>query len=183
MKILTLSGSLRKGSRNSALLDAAAGCSAEGTTLVRGSIALPLYDADLPEHEKEAVARLNAQVTDADAVLIACPEYNYGIPGPLKNALDWASRPAYKSPFYLKPVGILGTAPGAVGTARAQGQLKQVLLGMAAQVFPYPEFLVGQNGPKFAASGELVDEDTLAHLEKFMARFLAWVEVVSQVGR
>lgn len=183
MKILTLSGSLRTGSKNTALLETAIARLPGGVSAERGTIDLPLYNADLSDEDKSGVLEQNARIAAADAVLIACPEYNYGIPGPLKNALDWASRPAYRSPFYLKPVALLGTAPGAVGTARAQGQLKQVLLGMAAQVFPHPEFLVGQNAEKFSPSGELTHADTLTHLDKYLAQFVAWVKVVSSVSR
>jgi chromate reductase len=180
MKIVTLSGSLRRGSYNTALLKQAEKYVPPGVTLEACNIELPLYNADLSEQDKADVRVLNEQIAAAAAVLIATPEYNYGIPGPLKNALDWASRPAYKSVFSFKPVGIVGAAGGAIGTARAQGQLKQVLLGMAAQVFPQPEFLVGQAGSKFDDAGELTDLATQEHLARFLARFVAWVKVAEK---
>lgn len=179
-KIVTISGSLRRLSTNTALLKAAQGRAPEGTEFESAAYAdLPHYNEDLGADALQGVERLRAQISQADAILIASPEYNYGIPGPLKNALDWASRPAYRSPFAQKPVGIMGASGGLVGTARCQGQLKQVLLGMAAQVFPYPEFLVAQSSKKFDGNLELTDEDTLKNLEKFLAAFIPWIGKVS----
>src|SRR5690606_23086457 len=110
---------------------------------------LPHFNADASEVGQAAVDELRAQIGGADAVLIATPEYNYSIPGVLKNAIDWTSRPSYRSVWAGKPVGILGASPGAVGTARAQGHLRQVLAGMTAQVSPHPEFALGQAASRF----------------------------------
>jgi len=179
MKIVTISGSLRQKSFNTALLATLVSFEPDDVEFENAAIAeLPLYNDDLTGDALLPVQRFRAQITAADGVLIATPEYNYGIPGPLKNAIDWASRPAYQAPFTQKPVGILGASMGVVGTARGQGQLKQVLLGMASQVFPYPEVLVGQSGKKFDVELRLVDEDTLKHLQKFLTTYLAWVRKV-----
>jgi chromate reductase len=180
LHLLGVSGSLRRASTNTGLLRAAAALLPEGAHLELASTgALPLYtDEPLDDAAQAAVDAFRGAVSGADGVLIATPEYNYGIPGPLKNALDWASRPSYRSPFAQKPIGLLGASGGAVGSARAQGQLKQVLLGMVAQVFPHPEVLVGQAGSKFDASGELTDPGTREHLRGFLAAYAAWVTKV-----
>jgi len=175
-----MSGSLRQGSTNTALLRAAGQLlSAHGSEFTRASIRLPLYDADLTDENALApVEELKRAVRDADAVLIATPEYNFGPPGVLKNAIDWASRPAYRSVFRDKPVAVMGAALGAVGSARAQGQLKQVLLGMASQVFPYPEIVVGNAAGRFDEQGNLTDPETRQRLESFLRDFVAWVRRV-----
>jgi chromate reductase, NAD(P)H dehydrogenase (quinone) len=178
MKLLGLPGSLRRASLNRALLVAAQDLLPPGVTLaIEDPGAVPLYDGDVDDdaHRPASVLALKQRITEADAVLIATPEYNYSIPGVLKNAIDWASRPGYRSPFRDKPVAIVSASPGAVGGARAQGHLKQVLLGMAAEVFPYPEFLVGTAHEKIV-DGRLVHEDTRAHLRTMLAALVAWLE-------
>jgi chromate reductase len=94
----------------------------------------------------------------------------------LKNAIDWVSRPAYRSVLAHKPVTLLGASPGAVGTARAQGQLKQVLSGTLSPLFPHPEIAVGGSGSKFDALGRLTDDRTREQLRTFMKEFSTWVE-------
>jgi chromate reductase len=178
MELLAIPGSLRRASFNRALLVAAGELVPEGSTLAIEDLReIPLYDGDLDDdaHRPASVQALKQRITQADAVLIATPEYNYGIPGVLKNAIDWASRPGYRSPFRDKPVAIVSASPSAVGGARAQGQLKQVLLGMAAEVFPYPEFLVGGAHGKLV-DGRLTDESTRTHLRDMLAALVRWVE-------
>ncbi|MGE3672956.1 MAG: NADPH-dependent FMN reductase [Polyangiaceae bacterium] len=184
LKLVGLSGSLRKGSHNTALLRTVQQRLARGT-LVGEPVAaelsivdyreVPFYDDDL--QRPASVEHLNAELRAADGVILATPEYNYGIPGVLKNAIDWASRPGYNSAFYQRPVGIIGASAGAIGTARAQGQLKQVLLGMASQVFPYPEFNLGNAGQRIQ-DGELTDAASLEFLDKYLLAFTQWVERV-----
>lgn len=180
LAIFGLSGSLRRGSTNTALLRAAGQLLGEhAAELTQGSIRLPLYDADLSDAAALGpVEQLKQAVRTADAVLIATPEYNFGPPGVLKNAIDWASRPAYRSVFRDKPVGVIGASGSAVGSARAQGQLKQILLGMASQVFPYPELVVGNAAQRFDAQGTLTDPETRQRLETYLRDFVAWVRRV-----
>ncbi|MFT7580303.1 MAG: chromate reductase [Myxococcota bacterium] len=179
LNVLAISGSLRNHSHNTALLNAATIRAPEGLVLTLAEIGdLPLYNSDLDAETVPSIGRFKAAITQADAVLIATPEYNYGIPGPLKNAIDWASRPGYKSPFANKPVGILGAAASVVGSARAQAHLKTVMLGMIAQVFPRPEFLMGKSFEK-VQDGVLTDEMTLEFLGSYLAAFKSWVERVS----
>jgi chromate reductase len=135
---------------------------------------VPLFNSDI--EKPGSVTELDAELRSAAGVIVVTPEYNYGIPGPLKNILDWLSRPAYQSGFAQKPVTLLGAAPGVIGTARAQGQLKQVLLGMAAHVYPSPELTVGEAASKFDASGTLIDKKTGAALDRLVAGFIPFVE-------
>ncbi|HEU5077160.1 MAG TPA: NADPH-dependent FMN reductase [Polyangiaceae bacterium] len=180
LKILGISGSLRQASTNTALLEAAGRLlTRHQAGFSRASIRLPLYDADVADAGAlAAIDEFKQAIGAADAVLIATPEYNFGPPGPLKNAIDWASRPAFRSVFRDKPVGVMGAAGGAVGTARAQGQLKQILLGMASQVFPYPELLVGNAPQRFDGEGNLIDADTQQRLDQFLRDFVVWVRRV-----
>ena len=174
-QILGISGSLRAGSYNTALLRTA------GELLVDAGVAfdiariddLPHFNADLGE--VESVERFKAQIAAADGLLIATPEYNHGIPGPLKNAIDWASRPAFESVFVHKPFGVMGASKSVVGTARVQGYLKMVMLGMLAVPFPGLEVLVGRAADKFE-DGKLVDEDTRKFLTSYIESFVAFVE-------
>lgn len=172
-RILGLSGSLRQGSTNAALLRAAQAHTPDSVELILYDYAdVPLYNADV--EPGEGVARLRNAIESADAVLIATPEYNYSIPGVLKNAIDWASRPAYRSPFAGKPTGVLSAAASFAGGARAQQHLKTVLLGMGTPVFPWPELLVGAAHTK-VSDGVVVDEPTLRFLGEYMAGFHAWL--------
>ena len=179
MRILGLSGSLRQASRHTALLRLAAEMMPDGVSLVLHDLrGLPFYDHDLETAGGDAlngVAALNAAIAAADAVLIACPEYNHSVTAVLKNAIDWASRPAMRSPFAGKRVGVIGAAPGIVGTARVQGHLKMVLLSMLAQPFPWPELLVGQSKNRFT-DGALTDETTREFLGKFIDGFVDYVQ-------
>ncbi len=177
LNILAISGSLRAASLNTGLLLAAAELAPAGLNITIHPLDdVPLYNGELDRDEvRPAGAKaLIAAVRAADGVLLATPEFNYGIPGVLKNALDWASRPAYQSVFAGKPVSIVSASPSRVGGARAQGQLKQVLLGMLSAVHPYPEFLVPGAGHMFK-DGRLSDESTREHLAGLLANFAAWV--------
>ncbi|MCA9628587.1 MAG: NAD(P)H-dependent oxidoreductase [Myxococcales bacterium] len=181
LKLVGLSGSLRKASYNTALLRTVQQRLTSGDVDAELEILdyreVPFYDDDL--ERPASVQRVDDALRAADAVILATPEYNYGIPGVLKNVIDWASRPAYESAFYQKPVGIVGASGGAIGTARAQGQLKQVLLGMASQVFPYPEYNLGGAAQRFK-DGELTDQASLEFLDKYLKAFDQWVRRVAE---
>lgn len=176
-RILGLSGSFRSGSHNTALLHAAGARLPEGAELVVHDYRdVPLYDDDLPE--PAGVARLKAAIAEADGVLLAVPEYNHSVPGVLKNALDWASRPAYRSPFRDKPTGVVSAAASFVGGARGQQHAKTILLGMGTPVFPWPELLVGGAGSRFV-DGVLTDETTAGFLQAYVDGFVAWVQATA----
>lgn len=178
MKILGISGALRKASTNTGLLRALAELAprdvAAGIATLHG---IPLFDEDYEAaHGKpQAVKDLDARIRAADAIVIACPEYNFSVPGVLKNATDWLSRGG--SPFRWKRMGIIGAGGGEfVGTARAQYHLRQNLQALQAVTMPRPEVFVNHNEKKFDASGNLTDDQTRTHLEKWLSSFIAWVE-------
>src|SRR5205814_8833807 len=122
-----IAGSLRTGSYNRALLRAAQELAPAGLELLTFDLApIPLYDGDVEaQGDPEPVGALKTAIRDADALLIVTPEYNYGVPGVLKNAIDWASRPPGQSPLNGKPAALMGATPGMTGTARAQLQIRQ----------------------------------------------------------
>ena len=131
-------------------------------TIAEGAIGdIPLYNEDVREAgEPPAVRLLKQQIRDADALLFVTPEYNYGVPGVLKNAIDWVSRPPSDSPFDGKPVAIMGASAGVMGTVRSQQHLRQTLMALNMLPVNKPEVLIGQAAGKFAADGSLTDEAT-----------------------
>src|SRR5574341_2511016 len=166
-----IAGSLRAGSYNKMLLRAARELAPEGMEIrpFERLSEIPLYDADVEaKGAPEPVRALKGAIREAGAVLFCTPEYNWSVPGVLKNAIDWVSRPAAETPLARKPVAILGASPGAVGAARAQQHLRLVLASNGALVLPGPEVLVARCQEKFDASGRLADEAT----RKFVGRLL-----------
>jgi chromate reductase len=179
MKILGISGSLRKASWNTAALHAVSGMLPEGWSLELAGIGdLPLMNQDLEQNGKypEAVERFRAEVLAADALLFATPEYNASIPAPLKNAIDWGSRPA--NTFVGKPAAIIGVSGGALGTARGQYPLRQTLGVLSVQLLGQPEVFIGSGGAKFDADGKLTDQGTAEFLGKMVHTFVTFVERV-----
>jgi chromate reductase len=177
LRVLGIPGSLRGGSYNRRLLEAARELAPDGIEVEVFDLAgIPLYDADLDTDEARpgAVERLKASIGRADAVLFATPEYNHSLPGVLKNAIDWASRPAGGSPLRGKPVAMMGASPGTIGTARAQLHLESVLLATLARPLPHPGVLVGGAKEKFDADGRLVHEATRLFLRRFLEELSAW---------
>lgn len=178
MKILGISGSLRKGSFNTMALHAAQQLAPAGVSISAADISqIPLYNEDVrAAGEPAAVTTLKAQIRAADAVLIVTPEYSFSIPGVLKNTLDWLSRPP-ELPLDGKVVAIMGATSSLVGTARAQYHLRQVLVSMNAFVVNKPEVFIASAPGKFNAQGELTDEtarklvgDLLVALQKLKTR-------------
>ncbi|MDX1532563.1 MAG: NAD(P)H-dependent oxidoreductase [Rhodothermales bacterium] len=181
LRLLGIAGSLRERSYNRALLRTAEALAPDGVEIERFDLAgLPLYNGDLDSDERrpEPVERLKAALAAADGLLVATPEYNHTVPGVLQNAVDWASRPARRSPLAGKPIGMMGAAPGTVGTARAQEHLKLTLLSTLALVHPHPGVLVGQARDKFDADLRLTDARTRDFLAAFLADFADWVRQV-----
>jgi len=161
MKVLAISGSLRKDSYNTLVLRAAQKVAPAGISITIADISqVPLYNEDVREAgDPAAVSALKAQIHAADTVLIATPEYSFSLPGVLKNTLDWLARPP-EPPFNGKAVAILGATPGQVGTARVQYHLRQVLLGMGAFTVAKPEIFIREAESKFNAQQELTDATT-----------------------
>lgn len=181
MRILGFCGSLRKDSFNRKLLLAAEKCLPEGVRMAHFNCGdVPHYNADLDgERKPEPVARLLEAVRACDAMLFASPEYNFSIPGVLKNTIDWASRPAYASVMVHKPAGIISGSIGMVGGARMQSHLKQVLSSTLARIYPSSEFLVPQVQNAFNADGSLTDPDTAERIKKYISGFVIWAGRVS----
>ena len=161
MKVIGISGSLRKGSLNTMALRAAQKLAPAGMTIEIADIsAIPMYNDDVrAAGEPAEVAALKAKIRAADAVLLVTPEYNFSIPGVLKNTLDWMSRPP-EPPFDGKPVAIMGASPGPVGTARVQYDLRKVLVFMNSFTVNKPEVFIANAATKFDDKGELTDETT-----------------------
>lgn len=183
VRVLGIAGSLRSRSYNRGLLLAAIASAPPGLEIHSferlGEI--PHYNADLddPEARPEAVAALREAIRRADALLLASPEYNYGIPGVLKNALDWMSRPPATSVLKGKPAAILGASAGPFGTARAQLALRQTLASTGALVLSRPEVFVTHARDKFDADGRLTDEPTREHVEKLVRALAEWTRRLS----
>src|SRR3954464_3493195 len=177
LRVLAFAGSLRKGSLNRALVRAARELAPPGMTIDVFDLAgVPLYNGDVEaEGDPEPVAAFKQAIRGADALLIATPEYNHGVPGVMKNAIDWASRPPRQAPLDGKPVGILGASPGMTGTARGQSQLRQAFEFTNSYCMPQPEILVFRAHEKFDAEGRLTDEKTRELLGQFLAAFGRWI--------
>jgi chromate reductase len=178
MKLLGVSGSLRKDSYNTRLLE-----------LVRASLPeniefqlytctkLPLYNQDQDGDEKPAaVVELLQLITSADGLLISTPEYNFGIPGVLKNAIDWASRPAFNSVLKDQPTAIMSASMSALGGIRAQIQLKQVLGSTLTPIYPAPDFFVPTAHQVFKDAQHPADEDLQERVRKFLRGYISWVQ-------
>ena len=137
---------------------------------------VPLYNGDVEaEGDPAGVAAFKRLIAQADGVLMATPEYNHGVPGVMKNAVDWASRPPGSAPLGAKPVGIIGASPGITGTARGQSQLRQAFEFTNSFCMPQPELLVFKAHEKFDEEGVLTDEATGRYLERYLTAFAAWV--------
>ena len=171
MRVLGIAGSHRSGSYNGALLRAAREVAPIGMKIVEFDIReLPFYDGDVEAAgDPASVTAFKDAIREADALLIATPEYNRGVPGVLKNAIDWASRPPLASPLTNKPVAVMGASTGRGGTARAQEQLRSALEYSRAKVVEQQEVLVSEAYMAFDEDGRLVDEATGQDLSELLA--------------
>jgi chromate reductase, NAD(P)H dehydrogenase (quinone) len=168
--VLGFAGSLRRASYNRALIRAARELAPDGMEVEVFELDdIPLYNADVEEEGyPEGVQAFHEALNRADAVLIATPEYQHGIPGVLKNAIDWASRPPGEAPILRTPVAIMGATPGLWGTARAQTQLRQAMVYNGCPMVLKPEVLVSNAGERFDDEGRLTHEPT----RKFIGQLL-----------
>ncbi|MGE0444718.1 MAG: NADPH-dependent FMN reductase [Vicinamibacterales bacterium] len=175
MRILAVSGSLRSSSFNTNLLRAAQNLSPAGVTIDIFEIgSLPPYNDDVRvAGYPPDVAQWRAAIAGADALLFATPEYNYSVPGVLKNAIDWASRPP-DMPLAGKPAAIMGASGGLGGTIRAQHHLRQIFVFVDVLALNKPEVVVREAARKFDADGNLTDEDTRQHVAKLVEALVAW---------
>jgi chromate reductase len=176
LKVLGICGSLRKKSFNMAALRAAGDLLPPGMSLHITSIAdLPMFNQDvLDAGMPEPVKRFRTEVAQADGVLIASPEYNFSVTAPLKNAIDWASRPPDQA-WQDKPIAIFSTTAGPVGGARVQYDLRRILGQIWGHVLPRPEVFIGSAASKFDADLRLTDETTRKFLTDLLVGFKAWI--------
>jgi chromate reductase, NAD(P)H dehydrogenase (quinone) len=172
-----IAGSLRRGSYNRALLRAAQELAPDSleVRIFDRMAEIPLYNHDVEEEgDPEPVQALKRAIGDADALLIATPEYNHGVPGVLKNAIDWASRPPRDSVLAGKPVALFGASPGITGTARAQSQLRQAFVFTNTPALLQPEILVYRASEKFDADGRLTHEKTREFVGRLLSELADW---------
>lgn len=172
--ILGISGSLRRQSFNTALLRNASDMLPEDSSFAIAEISgVPLFNQDDETAPPEAVREFKARIAGADALLFAVPEYNYSIPGVLKNALDWASRPYNEQPFNGKPAAIMG-AGGRFGTVRAQLHFRQIAGYLNLLLLPRPELMVPLAHEKFDADGRLTDQASRDGLRALLNALVEW---------
>ena len=176
VQIIGIAGSLRQGSFNRAVLRAAQELAPDGMRINSFDIApIPPYNEDVRQQGfPPPVEDLRNRITAADGLLIVTPEYNYSIPGVLKNAIDWASRPPGQ-PFDAKPIALMGASPGMMGTGRAQYHLRQCFVYLNGLVMNRPEVMVPAAQNKFDATGALTDQPTREFIAAHLAALKAWV--------
>ncbi len=174
--VLGISGSLRAGSYSRILLRTAGTLMPEGMVLEIAEIRdVPFYDADVEAHGFPApVVELRERIRRADALLISTPEYNYSIPGVLKNSIDWVSRPP-NQPFVGKPAAIMGSSDGIFGSVRAQQHFRNVASTLQLYLMPKPEVMVPRMQDKLNAAGEITDGTTLEAVRALLSAFRTWI--------
>lgn len=181
LDLVAIAGSLRTGSYNRALLGHLPDLSPPTLryTVLDWS-AVPVFNEDLERDEipPPVVVELQRRIRASDGLVLATPEYNHGVPGPLKNLIDWLSRGPMPHGLYGVPVAMLGASSGFIGTTRSQSMLRQTLAALNAPVMPYPQVLIGPTGQRFDDSGRLHHEPTLdfirhwaVEVERWMRRF------------
>ncbi len=180
IRIAGICGSLREKSYNLSALRYARTVAPEGVELdiLRINDVEP-FNADVEEKGwPPGVATLREKVSAADAVLLSSPEYNYGVPGMLKNATDWLSRPTGKGPMTGKPLAIMGASTSYSGTARAQADWRNVAFYNAMPLLTTVEVLIFKADQKFDENGNLVDEKSQQKVRELMDKFVAWIRLV-----
>ena len=178
LNVISICGSLRKDSYNRMVMNALPGLAPDGMRITEApSFAeFPLYNADMQASSgfPAPVQKLADAIRAANGVIFNSPEYNYSIPGVLKNAIDWASRPP-EQPFDGKPIGLMGASAGVLGTGRAQYHLRQCFVFLNALVMNRPEVMIPAAQNKFDASGKLTDQATRDFITAHLTAFKAWV--------
>ena len=177
LRVVGIAGSLRRASYNRALLCAAQQLAPPSLRIeIEELDDLPIFNADLDgASPPEAVARLRQAVQAADGLLLVTPEYNHGVPGVMKNAIDWLSQPLRESVLDGKPTALMGASTGLAGTARGQSQLRQAFVLTNTPAMLRPEVLVGRAQDKFDATGRLTDEGTRRFVASFLEQFAVWI--------
>ncbi|HEX4949417.1 MAG TPA: NAD(P)H-dependent oxidoreductase [Blastocatellia bacterium] len=181
IRILGIAGSLRRKSYNRAALRAAEQLLPEGATLEVFELdGIPAFNEDEEQNPPAKVTELKQRIRAADAILIVTPEYNYSIPGVLKNAIDWASRPYGDSAWDGKPVAIMGASVGNIGTARAQYHLRQTFVFLNMFPLNQPEVMIGNAAERFDNEGNLTDEKTKELIGKLLRNLVDWTKRIGK---
>jgi chromate reductase len=180
IRILGIAGSLRRASYNRAALRAATELVPEGAAVDIFEIdGLPGFSEDEEQNPPAKVVELKRRIRESDAVLFVTPEYNYSIPGVLKNAIDWASRPYGDSAWSGKPAAIMGASLGAIGTARAQYHLRQVMVFLNMFPVNQPEVMIGNASERFDKEGNLTDDATREFIRQLLQNLVEWTRRLS----
>jgi len=175
LKILGISGSLRAGSYNTGALRAAVELAPQGVEIEVYDISgFPEYNQDGDPNPPEKVTEFKRRIREADAILFCSPEYNYSVPGVLKNAIDWASRPYGDSAWEGKPAGIMGASIGAIGTARMQYHLRQIMVFLDMHPVNRPEVMITNCTDKYDDQGNLKDEETKKFIAQLVQSLADW---------
>ena len=183
LRILGIAGSLRRQSYNRAALRAATQLAPDGATIDIFEInGIPPFSEDDEQDPPAKVVELKRSIRDADAVLFVTPEYNYSIPGVLKNAIDWASRPYGDSAWVGKPAAVMGASVGTIGTARAQYHLRQVMVFLNMFPLNQPEVMIAKAHERFDAEGNLTDEKTKEFIGLLLQGLVDWTRRLEQQG-
>jgi chromate reductase len=181
LRILGIAGSLRKDSYNKAALRAAASLAPKNVWLeIYDSLAeIPPFNADYESNPPDSVKKLKKMVKDADAILFVTPEYNYSVPGVLKNAIDWVSRPFGDNSWDGKAVAVMGAANGMIGSARAQYHLRQIFVFLNMFAVNRPEVMIPFAKQKFDSEGNLTDDETREKIRRLLRALVDWSEKIS----
>jgi chromate reductase, NAD(P)H dehydrogenase (quinone) len=181
INILGIAGSLRRQSYNRSALRAAKELVPEGVALDIFELdGIPVFNQDEEKDTPAKVVELKQRIRAADALLIVTPEYNYSIPGVLKNAIDWATRPYGDNAWSGKPAAIMGASPGMLGTARAQYHLRQIFVTLNVIPINQPEVMISNAAQRFDAEGNLTDESTKRHIRQLLQSLAEWTERLRQ---
>jgi chromate reductase len=183
--ILGIAGSLRKDSYNRAALRAAQSLAPAGATVEICDLqGIPPFNQDEEQPPPVPVADFKTRIRAADAILMVTPEYNYSMPGVLKNAIDWASRPYGDSAWEGKPVAVIGASVGTLGTARAQYHLRQVFVFLNMHALNRPEVMISNAAQRFDAQGQLTDTTTQDLIRQLLQHLVDWTRQLREpVGK
>jgi chromate reductase len=184
IRVVGIAGSLREQSYNRSLLRAAKSLAPTGMAIdIHDLREVPLYNGDVEAGgDPPGVAALKSAIRAADGVLMVTPEYNHGVPGVMKNTVDWLSRPPQGAALAKKPVGLIGASPGATGSARGQSQLRQAFEFTNSYCMPQPEYLLFRAHEKIDAEGQLTDEPSRAFLQSWLRAFADWIRIFAARG-
>jgi chromate reductase, NAD(P)H dehydrogenase (quinone) len=182
LTILGIAGSLRKSSFNRMALRAAQQLAPDGAVVESFELdGIPLFNQDLEQTPPPTVVELKKRIRAADAILLVTPEYNYSVPGVMKNAIDWAARPSGDNSWNDKPVAVMSVSPGAFGGVRAQYALRQSFVFLNMHAVNRPEVMIAKAHEKFDASGNYTDEGDKKLVRQLLENLVAWTKRVNRV--